>query len=50
MALHYNIIMVLGTYRAQHQNVWCDCLVSHTNCYTVAMGNGTGSSLRSWVL
>jgi len=25
--------MVLDTYRAQHQNLWCDCLESHKNCY-----------------
>jgi len=34
MTLHYNIVMVLIVYRAQHQNLWCDCLESHTNCYS----------------
>jgi len=45
---HYN---GFGYVQSTAPTLWCDCLVSHTNCYGgQCMGNGTGSLLRSWVL
>ena len=51
MTLHYNIIMVLDT---EHSTKMYDVTAWRAiQTATVAMhgnGNGTGSSLRSWVL
>ena len=52
MTLHYNIIMVLDTYRAQHK-IYDVTAWGAIQTATVAMhadGNGTGSSLRYRVL
>ena len=48
MTLYYNIIMVLDS---EHSTKIYDVTAWRAiHTFTVAMGNGTGSSLRSWLL